>query len=169
MPNAWCVKADVEDILSAEGVLWSSDDERDGIGNDTHVTNAIERARLWFMERLARFYASDTIAATSWGKWACARRAAIELMRRRGETVPVGLMEWAAETERYLQMVMSGGAVLPEVEKLNEYGSVGWNNITHDQRPQRKQVRRVEDTSSEPPNTQLPIPGMIRPSPDYIY
>ena len=169
MPAAWCTKSDIEDILSEQGVTWASDDNRDGLGNDTNVTNAIERARLWFMERLARFYASDTLAASSWGKWACARRAAIELLRRRGESPPGGLLEWLAETERYLALVMSGSAVIPEVEKLNEYGSVAWNNVTHDQRPQRKQIRRVDDTSSEPPNTNLPIPGMIRPGPDYIY
>lgn len=170
MPNAaWCVKADIEDILSSEGVTWASDDQRDGIGDDTIVANAIERARLWFMERLARYYESDTIATTSWGKWACARRAAIELMRRRGEDAPNGLMAWLAEMEAYLAQVMSGAAILPDVTRINEHGSVAWNNVTHDQRPQRKQIRRVDDTSSEPPNVSLPIPGMIRPSPDYIY
>ena len=168
-PTAWCTIADIEDIMSVESVVWATDDERDGVANELNSTNAIERARLWFMERLGKYYTSDSIAGSSWGKWACARRAAIELMRRRGETVPVGLLTWLTEMEDYLRLVMSGAAIIPEVNKLNEYGSVGWNNVTHDQRSQRKQIRRVDDTSSEPPNTNLPIPGLIRPSPDYLY
>ena len=167
MPLAWCTQADVEDVLSQEGVVWASDDDRDGIMTEANVTNAIARARIHIMQYIGTKYASDAIAVTEWGQWVGAKRAVYELMTRRNEGVPASLQMWWEELLAFLERVAAGTMQIPDAEALQNFGGIAVSNVTHDMRPQIKQIRKVGPTSTAPNKSDVPVPGLIQPPIDF--
>ena len=144
----WCGVAEVEDLLSANGV-WASvnDDLGNSVTDATIVDNAIARGRTILGQYLVQKYDISTItSANEWIKWAAATFAAIEIMRRKGGVVPPGLQELYEQYTGFLKEVQAGSFQVPGLYLRSSPG-MAVSNLTMDNRYNRAKVRVVSTIS----------------------
>jgi len=143
-----CTIAEVEDVLSDHGVRLATDDERgESMFDSTKTSNAIERAEQKIYQYVALRYSTADLVGNTWAKWACAVFAAVQLMRRRGGTVPPGLMDEYQEYLDYLTQVKDGQSEIPGLSQANEPG-LTMSNLVVDQRFRSAKTRVVRSVSA---------------------
>ena len=147
MPE-WCTLAEVEYLLSANGVAASVNDSQDNaVADATIVNNAIARGRTILSQYLFQKYDIDTITSSvEWVKWAAATFAAIEIMRRKGGVVPPGLQELYEQYTGFLEKVQTGTFQVPGLYLRSSPG-ISISNITMDNRYNRAKIRVVSTIS----------------------
>jgi hypothetical protein len=144
----WCSQTEVEDLLSANGV-WASvnDDNGNAIADPTIVSNAIARGRTILGQYLVQRYNLDSITSNvEWVKWAAATFAAVELLRRKGGVVPPGIQELYEQYVVFLKEVQSGTFQVPGLY-FNSSPGIAVSNLTMDNRYNRAKVRVVSTIS----------------------
>lgn len=146
--SAWCTQAEIEDLLSATGVSVSTNDNMDNAVSDALiVSNAIERGQSRLGQYLIGKYDTDIITSSNvWVKWANAAFAAIEIMRRKGGVVPLGLQEIYEEYIDILKDVKDGTGLIPGLVLRTSPG-ISVANITLDNYYNRAKIRKVETIS----------------------
>lgn len=115
---AFSTVADVEDILSVEGVSYRIDDNENGhISDDDtlHITKAIDYADWKIKFYLKLKYLDTTLDSSAFITFCSAWLAAKWLCRRRGQSVPESVMEATDEIEEMLVDIKHGKAAIPEV------------------------------------------------------
>lgn len=144
----WCTLAEVEDLLSANGVSASTNDNYDNsVADATIVDNAIARGRTILSQYLVQKYDIEVITSSAeWVKWAAATFAAIEIMRRKGGVVPPGLQELYEQYTEFLKNVQSGTFQVPGLYPRSSPG-ISVSNITMDNRYNRAKIRVVSTIS----------------------
>ena len=166
----FCSTQDVYSILSSQGVAWAVDDDSNGMSSTPEtlwLSDAKERAKVKITQYLALYYDLTTIAGNTWIKWASATMTAVELMRRRGESAPDGLVVMANEYIDFLVMVMQGKALIPQdsvndCKLLNQNAGLTMTNLRYDSRFGFGKIRSVQNLSTGPATSQLPR------QPDYV-
>lgn len=153
---AYCVQADIESILSAEGVVLATDDGRDLLAADSAlVADAISRASARFEQYALQQYDTSDLAGNVWAKWCVATLAAIELTKRRGQVVPSSLQESADELIAFLKDVAAGEMTIPNAAVRAEQG-VAMSNLYHDMRFRQAQVRVLPQISAGRASSEKP-------------
>lgn len=166
----FCSTEDVYSILSQQGVNWAIDDDSNGITTPNEpqwLVDCKERAKIKITQYLARMYDLTTLAGNTWIKWAAATLTAVELMRRRGENAPDGLVVQANEFLDFLKMVMNGDVLIPQdgtddARLTNQNAGLCMTNLHFDQRFGIAKIRSIQNLSSGPANSKLPR------QPDYV-
>ncbi len=100
--TTYCLRADVESVLSAHAVDRMVDDDMDGAveaDEEAHVTTAIARAASRNNSRVQKRYKLADLSGNDWMTFVNASIAAQTLSRRRGNGVPPSLQE---EVDEYL-------------------------------------------------------------------
>ena len=144
----WCSQAEVEDLLSANGV-WASvnDDNGNAIADPTIVNNAIARGRTILGQYLVQRYDLNQITSNvEWVKWASATFAAVELLRRKGGVVPPGIQELYEQYVSFLKGVQLGTFQVPGLY-FNSSPGIAVSNLTMDNRYNRAKIRVVSTLS----------------------
>src|SRR5688572_31183399 len=107
MTTTYCVRADIETLLSPATLLQCIDDDHSGGGESAaetlHITNAIERSATRINMAVGRQYDLADVTANTWLKWANAVLAAQLLASRRGNPAPQSVMDAAKEIEELLE------------------------------------------------------------------
>lgn len=141
---AYSTVADVEDILSVEGVEYRIDDNENGnISTDdtAHVLKAINYADFIIQFRMKLKYFDATLASSDFITFCSAWIAAKWLCRRRGQSVPSSILDGVDEIMEMLNMIKDGHAAIPGVPPDTNSGIssviVGTMRMGHDQ-PFRK-------------------------------
>lgn len=150
-----CSEDDVISVLSNQGVLYSIDDDRTGERSTVSVqfiTDAIERSSVKIRAFLSQWYDLGTLAGNTWLKWACATFTAVNLMRRRGDTAPDGLMAEYQEYADFLVKVNDNEAIIPsdngtDAQLLTQNAGVTMSNLRIDHRYPYSQIRAIARTS----------------------
>lgn len=158
---AYCSLSDVQFVLSSFGVEARANDADEPITFDTDevaasaatVASAIEKATVDMNLYLFQNYTLAACRDATWCKWCDAIFAAVELCRRRGNTIPQALLD---EYNRYLEalkQIASGALALPSDSGLEapqfDMAAVV-TNFTVDSRYPAK-IRRVRATSTTSP------------------
>ncbi len=156
--SAWCTQAEIEDLLSADGLGNSTNDGQTNAVSDADiVANAIERGQSKLSQYLASKYDVSTItSANVWVKWAAATFSAVEIMRRKGGVVPPGLQEIYEEYETILLDVKNGTGIIPDLAPRNTPG-ISISNIKIDNFYQQAKIRKVETISWPVGLSRLPV------------
>ena len=149
--TALCTQTDMQYILSVKGVLLRMDDAGNGSAETDFVDEIIEIASVWVNQHLFDRYATATIQASSWAKWAAAHKAVVLASKRRGNSVPESLLEeldvYIAELERIRDgksnLMTDTGVATPTHDELPTV-----SNMTVDSRYTRNNVRRVKSSST---------------------
>lgn len=119
MATTYCVRADVEFVLSGHGLIAALDDNKDGAESPTtetpFVADAIEIAADDMNAMIEQRYKLTDLSSNTWCKWANARLAAAALMTRRGNPLPPSLADQVQLTEDTLAGVLSGNQKIPGV------------------------------------------------------
>lgn len=118
---AFCTQTHVADILSENGLSLAMDD--DGTDSGT-VSNAIERAEQDILMHLHRRYETSVLTSHTWIKWACAYLSAVEVYRRRANSVPESLLAKADEILGYLKDIEMGAKFLPDAVTLSDNAGI---------------------------------------------
>lgn len=114
----YCVRADVESIMSAVFVERRTDDDEDGFLSEieiSYITDAIERAATVMNATLEMRYSLASLAGNDWCKWCNATIAAVSVAGRRGNNIPASL---AAEYDGYrdsLKLIKNNKLKVPQV------------------------------------------------------
>ena len=119
--QTYATAANVQHLLSDLGVTFRIDDYQTGTpgANTTEanaVTNCIEHAATKMNMIFANFtlYSLASLASNEWCKWCNAVKAAVALCKRRGNPVPMSLLEDEQYYEGYLKLLQNGVvAVIP--------------------------------------------------------
>lgn len=156
-PMAICSIADVEDILSAEGVRQATDDDRTGGGDCDKVQNAIARATAFFMTKVYKFYAQSALEGNEFCRWCVAYMAIGQLFKRRGNYPPPAIQEEIEGWSEHLEKIEEGTAEIPGASRRYEQTGMSMSNLRYDQRYQVAKVR-VESTISTGPRDQTKLP-----------
>ena len=146
----YCVQADVESLLSSQGVLGRLDDQFTGVVTPTEqnaMTNALNYATSKVNYYLQPLYAVTDLA-TSWLVWEWAVViAAAWLAGRRGNPVPDSLKKNADGCIKDMEDVRKGFQQLPDIGYRTP-GWPAWSNVRVDPRYRLRQIR-VETPISE--------------------
>ena len=115
--TTYCLRADVEAVLSVHGVNRMADDDMDGVVEaveEAYVTTAIERAASRINSRITKRYKLSDLSSNDWMRFVNASVAAQLLARRRGNSVPPSLQEEVDEYFADLTDIQAGRLDLPE-------------------------------------------------------
>lgn len=119
MATTYCVRADIESILSTVGLVSAVDDDESGgpgisVAEEAHVTNAIERAAVEMNHSLDRQYVLSDLSGNDWCKWCNASLAALAMATRRGQPAPASLVEEVSQYRKQLEEIRWGRDSVPE-------------------------------------------------------
>lgn len=143
--TTYCLRADVEDIISAAGVAMAVDDNRDGVNTpaeDARVTRAIEMAASNMNSRIGRRYKLSDLSSNDWVKFCNATLAAEMVMRRRGNGPPPSVVDAADQYRDDLNDILADRLSIPEQAESFDFSMTATNYIP--QRGQRVQPIRVD-------------------------
>lgn len=158
---AFCVRKDVENKLSAWGVLQASDDNADGAADGSIIAQCIEEAEMLILERIGHIYDSAGLTGTTWAKHRGAFVAACCLMRRRAQALPDGLKAQWDELMSYLNKVSLGELLIPDAQKIvPSSGGPTISNFHMDDQHMVDKDRVIRRKSVGPADT----PGVARPT-----
>lgn len=146
--SAWCTQTELEDLISANGLNNSTNDNQTNLVSDpTIVANAIERGQERLGQYLAAKYDVTTItSANKWIKWATAAFAAVEIYRRKGGTVPPGVQEIYEEYVQRLDGIENGSGLVPGLSTRSSPG-ISVSNVMVDNSYNRAKIRKVDSIS----------------------
>lgn len=147
---ALCTQADVEDILSVEGVLLATDDERAGSTVTSNVTNAIARATARFNAKVYKFYTLTALTGNEFARWCAAYMSISQLFIRRANMLPASIQEEIAGWMEHLDKVEAGTAEIPGATRRFEQTGMSMSNLRYDMRYAVAKAR-VEHTISTGP------------------
>lgn len=122
--TSYCLRADVEAVLSIHGVNRSVDDDFDGeveAFEELYVTNSIERAASRINARIQKRYTLSALSSNDWMTFTNATMAAQLLMRRRGNGVPPSIDTEVDELLSDLDEIKAGTLDIPEQRESLEY------------------------------------------------
>lgn len=165
-PITYCSVTDVESILSAEGVSFASDDDRSGIITADEI-DFLNDVLQWTQSKinyyLVQWYDLATIPGNTWIKWCHACFAACQLMRRRGNSVPDGLILQEAQYLEWLEQVRTNRALIPpdgdsDAKLLKSGAGMTMSNQVVDSRFRRAKIRYVPQISTGPQGSPSGIP-----------
>ncbi len=114
----YCTQADVEDILSPDGVKLRLDDDRDenvSVVEQRRMTKSIARASEEVNKYCFQKYTAANLATSNWVNQATALLAACYLCRARGNQIPESLEEERDEIKEELEAIRAGQLRLPGV------------------------------------------------------
>lgn len=156
--TTYCLRVDVENIISSAGLNMSADDNRDGIvsaAEELHVTRAIEMSASNMNARLGRRYKLSDLSDNDWVKFCNATLAAEMVMRRRGNGPPPSVVDAADQFRDDLNDIVAGRLSVPEQSESFDFSMAVSNYITR--RAQRDQKVRVDTAIStgDAPNSTL--------------
>lgn len=159
MPAPYCTISDIKSILSSAGVVYAVDDDRSG-GNSTEEINyandCIERADAHIQMLVQTYYDVNQLPGNIWVKWCSATLAAVDIMTRRGEQVPSGLVYRWRQYQDALQRISIGQLQIPGAEPRASQGGLLMSNLELDQRYHTARVRIVPHTSAGERSSLLP-------------
>lgn len=167
----YCDPENVDSVLSSEGIRYSMDDDRSGEINASEM-NYLDDALQWTQAKI-NFYISprydlSTIAGNTWTRWCHAVLAACQLMRRRGDTPPDGLLAQERQYLEWLQEIKDSNAMIPpdgeaDAQLIASSAGMSMSNLTVDHRHRVAKVRYLPRISTNPQGS----PGGIPRFPDY--
>ena len=144
---AFCVQADIESILSADGVTLHTDDTHPyDTTNSTHVSDAIERATTTIESYVWESYQTSDLEGTTWAKWTCATLAACDIVTRRGNSSPASVMARCEAVKEELESIRVGHRAIPNVAKVRKQ-IPSMSNLSYDGRFYVGRIRVVKPTS----------------------
>lgn len=108
MALAYCTLNDIKDVLSTEGVDLRLDDSPPSTYADV-IDEASQSVAFYTWER----YSDSTLAANLWIKHATKVVGALLLCERRGNPVPVGILERFGRYEKQLELIRTAKAKIP--------------------------------------------------------
>lgn len=153
----YCTQQDMENILSACGLLTTVDDLRNNaITSDEQqmVVDAQTDATCTIDYYLGFKYAPAMLATSPLvNRWA-ATLASYSLRKHGGQDPPASLVEWASEIEQKLEKIQEGVALLPGVG-LRRSLAPSWSFTRLDLRWQFRVIRVERNNSSNNPATSL--------------
>jgi len=121
MTTTYCVRADVEALMSEAGVLAHIDDNVDGVESaeeTLNITKAIERAAVEMNSALCNQYSTASLAlmaaSNAWCKWCNANIAAFFLFARRGNVPPASVIDSVQTYRDQLSEARWGRFQVPE-------------------------------------------------------
>ena len=156
-PYFYCTQQDMENILSAVGLLTVIDDLRNGAltaDEQQMVTDAMTDATCTIDYYVGMKYAPAMLATSPFVDRCAAVMACYALRKHGGQPVPESLQEWALECEEKLKAV-DQGKVLPGVP-LRRVLAPAWSFTRLDMRNQFRVIRVEIQNSSQKPATSLP-------------
>src|SRR3990167_10175431 len=144
--TVYCTQADVEAILSAEGLVDRTDDSEDLAGETALITLVIQ----WATDRVnlyvARRYTVADLATSTFINDVTAHFASCQFCKRRGNPCPESLNEQCKEFLEELKKIKDGDLTLPNSpERSNQLPAL--SNVRIDGRFQNAKVR-VQKTIS---------------------
>lgn len=151
--DRYCSETDIEDVMSTHFSLETTND--DGSLNDdddTRILNAIVRAEQRIQQYALPRYADSLLQSNTWVRWCCAVFSCVQLARRRGNPVPVGLQEEYDEYMEHLALVRSGKAEIPGLTPRSEPG-ITMSNVTVDLASHRRKIRVSKTISAGDQNS----------------
>lgn len=155
--TTYCLKADVEDIISAAGVSMAVDDNRDGINTaaeEARVTRAIAMAASNMNARLVRRYKLSDLSSNDWVKFCNATLASEMVMRRRGNGPPPSVVDAADQYREDLQAIMEDRLDVPEQSESFDFSmSVTNFSVQRAKREQKVRVDKRTSTGDDPDST----------------
>ena len=117
MATTYCVRADVDFVMSNHGVNAAIDDNIDGAVSPTtetgFITDAIEIAADDMNAKIEQRYKLSELSSNTWCKWANSRLAAAALMTRRGNPLPPSLADQVQQVEDMLDGILAGNRKIP--------------------------------------------------------
>lgn len=122
--TTYCVRADIDAVLSVHGVDRMLDDDMDGAieaGETALVTTMIERAASRMNSRIEMRYTLSDLSANDWMKFVNASIAAQMLTRRRGNGVPPSLQEEVDDFLSDIEDIRAGRMKIPEQNASLDY------------------------------------------------
>ncbi len=150
---SFCLQAQVEVILSEEGVRNYLDDDRQGEAIASYVTDCIEMATAEIMMYCSARYSRETLQQSVWVKWTAATMTAYFITRRKGFESPASLVARYTSLIDTLKLIQQGGMSIPELAERNE-SAPAMSNVTIDSRFQtaKTRVERTISTGKQPAN-----------------
>lgn len=165
--TTYCVRADIEAIISAHAIDMAVDDDQDGrvrTAEEAFVTRAIVRAAGIINARIQKRYTLSDLSSNDWVRDANAVIAAQLTMRRRGNGSPPSLDQEVDLYMEDLESILADRLDIPEQNASLDYTMTVSNFV-----PQRGQgiakirVDRQESTGDDPHSTRKRfIAGRIR-------
>ena len=122
--TTYCVRADIDAVLSVHAVDRAIDDDMDGAieaGETALVTTMIERAASRMNSRIEMRYTLSKLSGNDWVKFVNASIAAQMLTRRRGNGVPPSLQEEVDEFLSDIDEIRAGRMKIPEQNASLDY------------------------------------------------
>ena len=154
--QTYCIKSDLEAILSPSTVLRLADDDETGtLSNDQegYITAAIERAAGKMNSFLDTRYQLSDLASNQWCQDANAVIAIAYLAERRSNDIPASILREFNQYLSDLGDIQAGRMKIPQqLESVETIPTV--TNFATDLRAKRNKVKRVDLTStgSVPPS-----------------
>lgn len=136
----YCVQADVEHVLTTEGVVWTSADQE--LDAETVIVNDIARAGTVIDQYLSDRYSAAVLEANQWVRWAAATIAARYLSTRGGNPVPNGIQVEYDRVIEFMTRIQAGVASLAGAAELRIPG-VAMSNVQVDSRFSQQKIRVV--------------------------
>ena len=149
--TVYCLEADIERYLSAQGVTDFADHDEDTVRDTGVVTDCIEQAsqeiELFLIEKHVE---ADLKLSKLVERW-CTVMAARFLCQRRGNPVPASLEEEFEQVRVYLQAVREDRLSLPGIQ-LRDRQTPVWSNVHVDHRYRWRKLRRQPNSSKASKN-----------------
>lgn len=117
MATIYCTRLNVQSLIGEAGLLAVVDDNSDGVENPTetqYITDAIVRGAVEMNEALSKQYVLSDLSGNDWCKWCNAYIAAYFLFERRGNPVPVGIVDAVQTYKEKLSEIRWGRFQVPE-------------------------------------------------------
>lgn len=142
-----CAYADVEDVVSVNGLVGALDDMRTGEPASVRKANLLERGSSRVRFYLSARYSDSVLQASVWVKWCAATICAYLAMMRKGMTPPPGFAMEYNEYMLQLKQIQDGAAPLPDgaPERITSMPTL--SNVTVDGRYNVSKIR-VETLTS---------------------
>ena len=168
----YCNEGDVQSVLSGFGVIAAIDDDRSGTagpGETNYFDDVIQQVQSKINFFLVQWYQLSTVPGNTWIRWCAAVMSACQLLRRRGESPPDGLVYQENQYLEWLEEVRTNHALVPpdganDMKLILRNSGMTMSNLTVDQRFRTAKVRFIPRLSSGQDSTgQFGIPRF----PDY--
>lgn len=156
MPTNYCTQADIERLLSLEGVQSFGDMDQSGLEDDDVIADVIEQASDEITAKLYPLYAEAELATCRLvTRWATVL-AAFYLCHRRGNTAPQSLHDdyqrIMEPKDGLLAQVRDKRMVLPGLAQRS-VNVPSFSNLEVDRRYRREKIRVIPTISSPIPST----------------
>ncbi len=158
MATVYCVTADVDFVLSADGKVIRTDDNEDGTEDNGVVTNAIQIAAVEMNFYLERRYKLSGLTSNEWCKWANAYMAAYYLDTRLGNPAAPAIAQQRDDFIDKLKLIATAGYRVPETTEAFNF-LPRMTNYREELQNRREKVVVTPETSVGPP----PPSGVKRP------